>query len=63
MDGKEITHDRNDKMLLDRVPIEGDLSEKQLSALISPLGLLTSQFFLKALVFKDKFFCQEKIKL
>ena len=63
VDGKEITHDRNDKMLLDRVPIEGDLSEKQLSALISPLGLLTSQFFLKALVFKDKFFCQEKIKL
>ncbi len=55
VDGKDMSLEHQDKLLLDRVPIEGELTASQLGALMSPLGLFTSKLFMKILVFKERY--------
>lgn len=55
VDGKDMSLNDQDRLLLDRVPIEGELTAEQLGALISPLGLLTSKIFMRVLVLKERY--------
>lgn len=52
VDGENLS--LKNKMLLDRIPMEGELSINQLEALLSPLGLFTTNIFMKILKVKEK---------
>lgn len=55
VDGTETVLEGKNKMLLDRVPVDGELTDAQLGALLSPLGLFVSKLFMKFLVFKEQY--------
>lgn len=54
VDGSAVSLIDNDPLLLDRVPIEGELTAIQLGALISPIGLFMTKIFMRILSFKEK---------
>ncbi len=55
VDGKEMRLHNADPMLLDRVPVDGELNARQLIALISPIGLKVAALFLRILQLKEKY--------
>lgn len=52
VDGADLEFDN--KYLLDRVPMEGELSVSRLEALLSPIGLKVAKFYMKVLQIKER---------
>ena len=60
VDGRDIDTRSKDELLIDRIPVEGELTTKQLAALLSPIGLYVTRILMKLLVLKERYL---KIKL
>ncbi len=60
VDGAAAKPGETDPYLIDRVPVEGELTAEQLMAIISPLGLRISHIYLKLLQLKEKLFPVKK---
>lgn len=55
VDGAPALPGSSDPMMIDRVPVEGEITAEQLMALISPIGLKVSHVFLKTLQLKERY--------
>lgn len=58
VDGQSL--ELRNRMLLDRVPIEGELTINQLEAMLSPVGLFVTNIFMNVLRMKERI--QNKVK-
>lgn len=62
VDGAAIENNKN-RLLLDRIPVSGELTPHQLLAMLSPVGLWISQLYLKILQIKESLSLKQKYKL